>query len=86
MVNKTDLETALNGADIKAVETLRNEALQGLKLEEKRLRNLEAELEEKTGLEAELIAEQIDYLKENSFADWNKYVYKRCTVRIAELK
>lgn len=86
MVKKQDLETALNGADIQALETLRKEALKALKLEEKRVMNLEAELEEKTGLEAELIAEQLDYLKENSFEEWNKIVYKRCSARIAELK
>ena len=57
MVKKQDLETALNGADVQALETL-----------------------------SELIAEQLDYLKENSFEEWNKIVYKRCSARIAELK
>ena len=86
MVKKTELDKVLQSTDIKAVQKVKKEALEGLKLEEKRLSNLEAELEEKTGLEAELIAEQIDYLKENSFTEWNKYVYKRCVVKEAELK
>lgn len=86
MVKKEELEKTLNSTDLKAVENMRSEALNALKLSEKRLSNLRAELEEKTGLEAELIEEQIKYLEENDYSDWNKFVYKRCTVRIAELK
>lgn len=86
MVCKEDLTSALQGTDIKALEVLRKEALDAIKLFDKKVSNLEAELQEVSGLEAELIAEQIDYIKENDYTDWNKFVYKTCSARIAELK
>lgn len=86
MVCKEDLTSALQGTDIKALEVLRTEAIEAIKTFDRKISNLEAELEEKTGLEAELIAEQIDYIKENDYTDWNKFVYKTCSARIAELK
>ena len=85
-ISKDELEKALNSTNVVELEKLANNCIKAINTNENKMANLRIKLENTTGIENELIAEQIEYFENNDFSEFYKYCYKRLISRIAELE